>query len=89
MFSVAYIISKAKGVLAGVDIARLVFRGWKRFRAENYFNYSKDGTKVKPAGRNYASGRSSPAPFYKGRTALDFMQRLLPNCHIRRQNLFL
>ncbi len=72
--SVAYIISKAEGVLAGVDVARLVFRMVDSELKTTL--YSKDGDKVKPQ-EEIIRLEGRPASILQGeRTALNFMQRL-------------
>jgi nicotinate-nucleotide pyrophosphorylase (carboxylating) len=72
--SVAYIISKATGVIAGIDIAKQVF---KMVDPELKITlYSKDGDSVKP-NEEIMRLEGRPSSILQGeRTALNFMQRL-------------
>ncbi|MEN6445846.1 MAG: carboxylating nicotinate-nucleotide diphosphorylase [Candidatus Cloacimonas sp.] len=72
--SLAYIIAKAPGILAGVDIARQVF---KMVDADLKITlYSKDGDKVVPQ-EEIMRLEGRPSSILQGeRTALNFMQRL-------------
>ena len=65
--SVAYIISKATGVIAGIDIAKQVF---KMVDPELKITlYSKDGDSVKP-NEEIMRLEGRPSLFYKGKGQL-------------------
>ena len=67
--SVAYIISKATGVIAGIDIAKQVF---KMVDPELKITlYSKDGDSVKP-NEEIMRLEGRPSLFYKGKDSFKF-----------------